>query len=156
LNGWFFYGFVFSSFVVIIINLATMHKYPVNILVAFGETFDTEGEQFYQWLLENGYPELAALSSAIRGSKEALMWLLKYNYPHFAALDGAIDNKKQAYDWLNKHEYPLLIMLAESVHGKPQALAWFKNQELEIFLRIAQKIRNFMENQTFDYHKLHF
>jgi hypothetical protein len=152
----FFYALILVSFVWMNQSDTVMQNYDPKILLAFGETFEPEGDEFYTWLLENGYPELAALSSGIRGSREAIQWLLQYKYPHFAALDGAIDNKPQAYEWLNKHDFPLLIMLAEAVHGKPQALAWFKNNNLEIFLRIAQKIRHFMGDQTFDYHKLHF
>ena len=60
-----------------------MLEYPAKILMAFGETFSLEGEQFYTWLMENGYPELAALSSGIRGSNEAIEWLMKNKYPHF-------------------------------------------------------------------------
>ena len=72
-----------------------MLDYPSKILIAFGETFTDNGEEFYNWLLENGYPELAALSSGIRGSHEAINWLLKNKYPQYAALDGAIDNKRK-------------------------------------------------------------
>ena len=79
-----------------------MINYPPKILLAFGETFSVEGEEFHTWLMENGYPELAALSSGIRGSDEAIDWLLKNKYPQFAVLDGAIDKKPQAY---RKHFY---------------------------------------------------
>lgn len=124
--------------------------------MAFGETFTDKGEHFYNWLLENGYPELAALSSGIRGSDEAIGWLMKNKYQHFAALDGAIDNKQGAYNWLMKYEYYFLAVFADAVNNKPEAIAWLKKKNLEIFIQIAEKIRYFRDNQTFDYHKLHF
>ena len=74
-----------------------MLNYPPKILIAFGQTFSDNGEEFQTWLLENGYPELAALSSGIRGSTEAINWLLKNKYHHFAAFDDAIDKKKSCY-----------------------------------------------------------
>ena len=54
--------------------------------MAFGETFTEKDGAFHKWLLQNGYPELAALSSAIRGSYEAADWLMKNNFPQFAAI----------------------------------------------------------------------
>lgn len=48
-----------------------MINYDVKILMAFGESI-RGNEKIYTWLLKNGYPELAALSSAIRGSDEAV------------------------------------------------------------------------------------
>ena len=52
-----------------------MLNYPPKVLMAFGETFD-ENEKRYNWLLHNGYPELAALSSAILGREEDFTWLM--------------------------------------------------------------------------------
>ena len=133
-----------------------MLDYEPKILMAFGETFTDEGESFYKWLLENGYPELAALSSGIRGSKEALDWLMKNKYPHFAALDGAIDKKQGAYDWLMKYDFYFLAVFADAINNKPDAIVWLKKRNLEIFIHLAKKIKYFRDNQTFDYHKLHF
>jgi len=133
-----------------------MLDYQPKVLMAFGETFTDEGESFYTWLLENGYPELAALSSGIRGSKEALDWLIKHKYQHFAALDGAIDKKQGAYNWLMKYEYYFLAVFADAINNKSDAIAWLKKKNLEIFIHLAKKIKHFRDNQTFDYHKLHF
>jgi len=43
-----------------------MLNYPPKILLAFGETFGDNDKEFRSWLLENGYKELAALSSGIK------------------------------------------------------------------------------------------
>ena len=55
-----------------------------------------------------------------------------------------------------KYEFYFLAVLADAVNEKPDAIAWLRKKELDIFLLIAEKIRNFRNNQTFDYHKLHF
>jgi len=58
--------------------------YPPKILIAFGEAINGN-DKIFNWLLKNGYPELAALSKAIRGSDEAFRWLMQNGFPHFAA-----------------------------------------------------------------------
>ena len=52
-----------------------MQNYPAKILVAFGEAV-SGNKEIHDWLATNNYPELAALSAAIRGSDEAVQWLL--------------------------------------------------------------------------------
>ena len=136
--------------------LFKMLNYPPKILMAFGETFSETDSAFQQWLLQNGYPELAALSSAIRGSYEAADWLLKNNYPQFAALDGAIDKQPKAYAWLRKYNFDFLVIFADAVHQRPEAEKWLRENDIPIFLLLAEKIRNFRDSQTFNYHKLHF
>ncbi|MBK9291536.1 MAG: hypothetical protein IPM52_07910 [Bacteroidetes bacterium] len=37
-----------------------MEKYPVQVLLAFAQTFDDPEGKFLNWLLHNGFPELAA------------------------------------------------------------------------------------------------
>jgi hypothetical protein len=134
-----------------------MINYEPKILLAFGETFDPEnGKDFFKWLLENGYPELAALSSCIKGSIEARDWLMKNKFTQFAALDGAIDGKEEAYLWLRKHKFDLLAVFADAVNNKREAILWLKENNLEIFVHLALKIRGYADGQKFDYHKLHF
>lgn len=133
-----------------------MLQYPPKILMAFGETFSEEDGAFQKWLLENNFRELAALSSAIRGSYEARDWLLKNKFPELAALDGAIDEQQEAFVWLKKFGYDFLIVFANAIMGKKEALQWLKKNQLEIFIRLAEQIKKFRDNQTFDYHKLHF
>jgi hypothetical protein len=106
--------------------------------------------------LHNGYPELAALSSAIRGSEEALSWLIANKRPELAALDAAIDEDIKAYKWLNEHEFYFLAAFSDACHNQPEAIEWFTRHDLKIFLMLAAKIRFFRDNQTYDYHKIHF
>ena len=53
--------------------------------MAFAQTFEDNGAEFNKWLLENGYPELSALSEAIRGSERATKWLMDNKFYHLAA-----------------------------------------------------------------------
>lgn len=134
-----------------------MLHYDVKILLAFGETFNgNDNEEFFQWLLSNGYPELAALSKAIRGSEDAFNWLIKNGYVHYAALDSAIDDNVRAYQWLNLNQYFFLAILSDACHNQQEAIEWLTKKDLKIFILIAERIRYFRNSQTFDHHKIHF
>jgi hypothetical protein len=130
-------------------------NYPPKILVAFGETF-FDHKEISDWLLKNGYPELAALSYAIQGSEDAAGWLLKNGFPHMAAMDSAIDEDQKAYQWLKAHKYYFEIVFADACHGKIEAIDWFNRNNLQYLLRIARRIKYLRESKTFDYHKIHF
>ena len=132
-----------------------MKQYAVEIWMAFAETFGDK-DQFQQWLLHNGYPELAALSSAIKGSEEALAWLMKHQFFHFAAIDGTIDGQTKAASWLLQHGFDAYFHLAGAVIQHEASVEWPKQAQLEIFLVVAVRIREWREQQTFDYHKIQF
>jgi len=124
--------------------------------MAFGETFSEDDGEFLNWLLENGYRELAALSSGIRGSQHATTWLMKNKYPHLAAFDNAVGGSETAYKWLLDNQHDLLAVFVDAINDNMEALSWFKKNDLEVFIHLSRKIRSFREGQTFDYHKLHF
>ena len=132
-----------------------MLNYPPKIILAFGETI-SGNKEILEWLLKNGYGELAALSYAIRGSEDAFTWLMNNGYTHLAALDSAIDNDPKAYQWLKEHEQPFLILFADACHGTKEAMDYMVQKNLTGMLRVTQKIRAFRDNQTYDYHKVHF
>lgn len=130
--------------------------YPAKIWLAFGETF--EGNQkIIDWFIKNGYPEVAALSHAMRGSDEAFSWLMGNGFLHLAALDSAVTSEDpKAYEWLRANKHLFLIVFADACKGQPAAIAWFRKHQMDAFLMIAGKIKKFCDNQTFDYHKKQF
>ena len=67
-----------------------------------------------------------------------------------------LTKKKAAIEWLIKYEYDFLVVFAEAINEKPEAIAWFAKHDLKIFIMLASKISSYRNNQTFDYHKLHF
>jgi len=130
--------------------------YPAKIWLAFGETF--EGNQkIVDWLIHNGYPEVAALSHAMRGSDEAFSWLMANGFLHLAALDSAVTSEDpKAVNWLKQNKHLFLIVFADACKGQPAAIAWFRKHQLDAFLMIAGKIKKFCDSQTFDYHRKQF
>lgn len=129
--------------------------YPAKIWLAFGESVNGN-EEILNWLMDNGYPELAALAQAVRGSEQATDWLLSQKYYHLAALDAAIDEDMRAYEWLNRHRHFFLIIFADACRGKPAAIRWFTDRGLEGILNIAVTIKKLRDNTTFDYHRKNF
>ncbi len=128
-------------------------KYPPKIIIALAEAIQGN-QKILTWLLENGYPELAAFASAIRGSDDAVQWLLNNKYPDLAALDAAISKDVKAYHWLRKHNFTFHILLADACQGKPAALYHLeKNPHMEVFLYLARKTKRFFDGMTFDYHR---
>jgi hypothetical protein len=55
-----------------------------------------------------------------------------------------------------KYDFYFLAVFADAINNKPDAIVWLKKRNLEIFIHLAKKIKYFRDNQTFDYHKLHF
>jgi hypothetical protein len=136
-------------------DMQDLLKYPPKILVAFGEAV-MDNKEIQNWLLKNGYPELAALAFSIRGSDEAFTWLMKNGHLSLAALDSAIDEDPKAYQWLLDNNVPNHIVFADACQGKKEAIEWLLRKRLLPVFRITQVIRKLRDSHTFDYHKLHF
>jgi hypothetical protein len=128
-------------------------KYPDKIIIALAESIHGN-EKISRWLLENGFPELAAFASAIKGSDEASQWLLKNHFPELAALDAAISNSNKAYQWLQKNDLTFYILIADACQGKPAALFHLKKDpKMEPFLYLSSKTKEFFDSKTYDYHR---
>ena len=135
--------------------MKNLYDYPVKILLAL-EMAISGDKEFFDWLLKNGFPELAALSNAIRGNTDAINWLTANGYRHFAAFDAASVDDDNAMNWLEKHEFHFLSTLAKASRGQQESIDKLNSMGLEIFVRIAWRIKEFADGQTFDYHRLPF
>ena len=49
-----------------------------------------------------------------------------------------------------------LIVFADACNDKEPALKYLADNDLKIFILLSRKIKKFRDNQTFDYHKIHF
>ena len=135
-----------------------MVHYPIKILIAFGEAL-TGNTKIFNWLLNNGYPELAALANSLQTNDEAFDWLMKNGYPQYAALSNAVDDFEDAYEWLKAHKFDLLVLIADASKGDISAIKELENKGLKMFTIIAKKIQYIKDQQQRaydDYHKIHF
>lgn len=100
---------------------------------------------FFVYLMENGYPELGAFSNAIRGDVEALRWLFQHHYEWLGIIVNAVDGMEQANGWLSKSCHPVNLMLALASRQDPDAIEWLRQRDLKIFLMMADAIHEVSE-----------
>ena len=135
---------------------SAMTRYPIKILMAFGCTFEPEGDEFCDWLMRNGFPELCALSQTIQGDTQAKDWLMEHGFPHLAAIDSAIDKEPKAEEWLVKNHFEVNLAFAKAVNRDDDAISWLEKNDLQVFVVIAKQIRKYLDDKYLNYHKIHF
>ncbi len=128
--------------------------YEPKILLAFGESLKGV-KKFSDFLLENGFPELSALSAAINSDTEALDWLLKNGYPEFAVLSNAIDNEEHAIQWLKRYKLDFLSIFAAACRKEDPAIKWFAEKDLRIFILLIKTIHDILLFQSWDSSDIH-
>ena len=78
-------------------------KYPIKILVAWGEAISGNAE-LRNWLMGNGYPELGLFVHALQLDDKARQWLIQEGYPALMALCAGSEGDMHAVEWLRNHE----------------------------------------------------
>ena len=91
--------------------MQSLLDYDAKVLLAWHESLKGDN-RFTEFLLHNGFPELAALSRAILSDLDALKWLMDNGYPEFAILSDAIDDEDEAIEWLEKAHCDFLSKFA--------------------------------------------
>ena len=128
--------------------------YDTKVLLAFNESLKND-KKFTQFLIENGFPELSALSCAILSDTEALDWLFNNGYPEFGVLSNAIDNEELAIKWLEKYDCSFLSIFAAACRKNDKAIKWFVDNNLELFILIIKNIHDILLFQSWDSSDIH-
>lgn len=116
-----------------------LERYDIKILMVLLKCIEGRKDCFY-WLLDNGYPELAAFSNAIRSDSEALLWLGKHGYRWLALLECAIEGHQPACIWVSKNINGANLMFAMACRDDYAAQLWLKKNNLDYFLMLAGKV----------------
>lgn len=124
-----------------------MEKYPLKILLALTESIKGS-RKFFEFLLHNGFPELAAFSNAVRGDVGAMKWLFQNNYAWLAILSNAIDGEDKARVWIARACHPVNINFALACRDDVTALRWLKERDLQVFLNMAHEVAIVLETQA--------
>ena len=128
--------------------------YDVKLLVAFNESL--KGKRvFTDFFMENGFPELAALSAAIHSDTAALQWLLSNGYPEFAVLSNAIDGEEHAIRWLIANKLDFLSVFAAACRQDDEAIKWFVERNLLMFIMLIRTIHDILRFQSWDSSDIH-
>ncbi len=127
-----------------------MEQYDVKILLALVKSIGGRTD-FFKALLNDGYPELAAFSNAVRGDDDAMVWLFKHNYAWLAILSNAMDGDDKAIDWVRNGLTPVNLRFALACRHDIDSIKWLYQNKLDIFLMLARETETFLEYQQKEY-----
>ena len=124
-------------------------KYDVRVLLALQQAIGGSKE-FFQWLVDAGYPELAAFSNFLQDDVEAEQWLVQHNHHWLGIISHAIDGDERSRQWVrqNLHEANLMFVLA--CRRDDKAISWLRFMHLDILMRLAEEVADLRNKQELD------
>ena len=84
----------------------TNKNYSPNIIITLARAIN-KNEESYQWLLNNGYKELAAVSDCfVYNNRKSYRWLTDFNYSFLTTFIDAAHDDHEAFNFLmtNNHK----------------------------------------------------
>lgn len=126
-----------------------LEKYDIKILLALTKCIAGR-KDFFRWLLDNGYPELAAFSNAVRGDVEAMKWLFANKFAWLAILSNAIDGEDKARVWIGRATNICNLMFALACREDIDAIRWLRDKNLGIFLMMAKEVATVLDTQALE------
>jgi hypothetical protein len=117
-----------------------MLQYPDLPLKKLAEA-SYDDDEALQWLLKNGYPELAALKEAvICDEPDALAWLVRFNKNKLVTFVAAVKGNFDAVKQLLSAKEPLLAATANAVQGDENAYQWLIDKGFRGWAELSQAI----------------
>lgn len=135
-------------------ELHCLMDYDAKLLLALNESLKGN-RKFTDFFMQNGFPELAALSAAIHSDTDALDWLLKHGFPEFAILSNAIDGEENAIAWLERYNCDFLSRFAAACRRDDDAIKWFVDNKLDVFILLIRTIHMVLLYQSWDASDVH-
>jgi len=126
-----------------------LEQYDIKILLALVKSIAGR-KDFFRWLMNNGYPELAAFSNAIRGDVEAMKWLFGHHYAWLAILSNAIDGEDKARVWIGQATHRCNLMFALACREDVDAIRWLRDNNLQVFLLMAKEVAVVLDTQALE------
>ena len=123
--------------------------YSPRVLLALQQAIGGS-KDFFQWLVEAGYIELAAFSNFLQDDVEAEQWLVQHNYHWLGLLSHAIDGDPRARQWVQQNLHEANLMFALACRKDDKALSWLKFMKLDILLRLADQVASLRNKQELD------
>ena len=81
---------------------------------------------------------------------------MEHGFPQLAAIDSAIDEEEKAEEWLVKNHFEVNLAFAKAVNRDENAREWLHKNELGVFILLADKIRKYLDDKYLNYHRIHF
>lgn len=131
-------------------------KYNVKVLLALEKAIEGK-DAFFQWLVENGYPELGAFSNFLHDDPGAEKFLVQTGNGWLGLLSHAIDGDQRAREWVRVNLHQANLMFALACREDEKAQSWLRFMKLDILLQLADAVvflRNHQElDRAFPYKK---
>ena len=124
-------------------------SYSPRVLLALQQAIGGS-KDFFEWLVEAGYAELAAFSNFLQDDIEAEQWLVQNNYHWLGLLSHAIDGDSRARQWVQQNLHPANLMFALACRNDDKALSWLRFMQLDILLRLAGQVSSLRNKQELD------
>jgi hypothetical protein len=119
-------------------------KYSEKALLAFGTAVGCDNEAF-DWLMNNDYKELGALTDVlVNDSPKAMEWLKNYGFNHLVAFTGALLEEEDAINYLMENNGKNWLATAEMINGSDSAQNWL----VQFFPEFAKFAELMNENAT--------
>ena len=129
--------------------MRSLLHYDIKILIVLLESLKGN-KDFFMFLVNNGFPELAAWSNAVRGVEEALHWLFDNGFGTLGVLSNAIDGEKKAVQWVLRSNDDFLINFSAACRKEEDGKRWLEDNELNIFIKMAEEIIVILDKQIKD------
>lgn len=130
--------------------------YPAKILVAWAEAI-RGNRGIREWLLKNGYRELAIFVFALHNQDDARKWLIDNGFQNLAATIAGAEGNEGATEWLRKYNFDVLMHTAMCGDGSDEAFRWLVNNGHREMAMVAMRIREVkerIEQNNNDIHKI--
>lgn len=124
-------------------------QYDVKVLLALREAV-SGSKQFFEWLVQAGYPELAAFSNMLQDDVEAEQWLVQHNYHWLGILSHAIDGDARSRQWVRSRLHESNLMFALACRKDDKAESWLRFMKLDILGLLAQEVAALRNKQELD------
>lgn len=124
-------------------------RYDTKVLLALSKSIGGS-VQFFQWLVEAGYPELAAFSNFLQDDVEAEQWLVRNRFHWLGLLSHAIDGDPRSREWVRKQMHQANLMFVLACRDDEKAISWLRFMRLEILEVVAGEVRALRNKQELD------
>ena len=116
-----------------------MKIYSKAVIIEFTAYVNTADQTY---LKENGFVELMAVLSAIRGDDHALHFLLKSKQIELAAfVDAVINENKSAFKLLMARKCIVWAAVASIINGQDNAAIYLNRAALNQYIELAEAIK---------------
>lgn len=116
-----------------------LEQYEVKILLALLKAIEGR-KDFFKWLIDNNWSELAAFSNSIRGDEVALYCLAAKKLNWLAILSNATGGDERALQWLKINCTEVNYHFAKACRNDVDSVVWLKKNQLEIFIMLAHAV----------------